>query len=294
MEITKGVIPAAGLGLRMLPATKSMPKEMLPVLKKPVIQYVVEELEKTGAKNILIITGKEKRAIEDHFDTDYELIDILEKEGKKELLKEVEVIKNLGVNLFYTRQSKPTGLADAVYLAKEFVDDEHFILALGDEIILKPQTTFTQKLLRYHKKYRASVTLSVEECKPADASKYGIIEGEEVEENFYKVTKLVEKPKKPLSNLRIASRYILAPGVFSAIERIKPGYAGERQLTDAIELMRKEGYPIYALKMSGDERIYNTGKPLDYYKTFIELCLKDPEVGGELKKFTRKILESFR
>jgi UTP--glucose-1-phosphate uridylyltransferase len=290
MEITKGVIPAAGLGLRMLPVTKSMPKEMLPVLKKPVIQYVVEELDKTGAKNILIITGKGKRAIEDHFDTDYQLIDILEKEGKNKLLNEVEVIRNLGVNLFYTRQSKPTGLADAVYLAKEFVDNDHFILALGDEIILKPQTTFTQKLMKYHKKKGAAVTLSLERCKPEHASKYGIIEGEQIGDNFYSVTKLVEKPKKPSSNLRIASRYILGPEIFYAIEKITPGYAGEKQLTDAIELLRKEGHPVYALEMSGDERIYNTGKPLDYYKTFIELCLEDKEVGRELKKFIKRLI----
>ena len=273
--ITKAVIPAAGLGTRFLPATKAQPKEMLPVVDKPTIQYVVEEAIASGIKDILIITGKGKRAIENHFD---------KSEQKNAVLDEIDEMMN-GVNLFYTRQKEPKGLGDAVYYAKSFVGGDAFALLLGDTITIPG---CTMELIKKYDEYKTSV-IAVEDVSKEKISSYGIIKGEEVEDNTYIVESLVEKPspEEAPSNLGIIGRYILTPTIFDAIEQIPMGKGNEIQLTDALCLVR-EWEKIYAYVYGG--RRYDIGNKLDWLKSNIVLSLADNRFNNDIDKFLRSLI----
>jgi len=268
--IRKAVIPAAGLGTRFLPATKSMPKEMLPVVDKPVIQYVVEEAIASGIKDILIITGKGKRAIEDHFG---------KSELENEFLDEIDKLMS-HVNLLYTRQREPRGLGDAVYYAKSFVGTDAFALLLGDTITIP---ACTAELIKKYEEFKTSI-IAVEKVPEEKISSYGIIKGKEVEGDTYLVEDLVEKPspEEAPSNLGILGRYILTPAIFDAIERTPPGKGNEIQLTDALRLAKGK---IYAQVYKG--RRYDIGNKLDWLKSNIELSLADERFNNALEEFLK-------
>ncbi|RZN34326.1 MAG: UTP--glucose-1-phosphate uridylyltransferase GalU [Methanophagales archaeon ANME-1-THS] len=270
--IRKAVIPAAGLGTRFLPATKAQPKEMLPVVDKPVIQYVVEEAVASGIRDILIITGKGKRAIEDHFG---------KSERENQFLDELDELMR-GVNLFYTRQREPRGLGDAVYHAKSFVGGDAFALLLGDTITIPGCTA---ELVKIYEEFKTSI-IAVEEVPREKISSYGIIKGKEIEGDIHLVGDLVEKPRAEdaPSNLGILGRYILTPAIFEAIERTAPGQGDEIQLTDALRLVKEK---IYAAVYRG--RRYDIGNKLDWIKSNIELSLADERFGEEIKKFISSI-----
>ena len=266
--IRKAVIPAAGLGTRFLPATKAQPKEMLPVVDKPVIQYVVEEAIASGIKEILIITGKGKRAIEDHFG---------KSDMENEFLDELDEMMS-GVNLFYTRQREPRGLGDAVYHARSFVGEEAFALLLGDTITIPG---CTEELIKKYEEFKTAI-IAVEEVPKEKLSSYGIIKGKEVEGDIHLVEDLVEKPspEEAPSNLGILGRYILTPAIFDAIKMTPPGKGNEIQLTDALRLVREK---IYAYVYRG--RRYDIGNKLDWLKSNIELSLADERFKDALKNF---------
>lgn len=292
----KAVIPAAGLGTRLLPATRAQPKEMLPVGRKPVIQYVVEELKAAGVHNTLIITGQHKRAIEDHFDRRIRLTHANHDKGL-DLRKapfDVSGYEERQMKLFYVRQPVQTGLAGAVALAQPFVDGEDFILALGDVIYKTAagEKSLIRRLLKHHKQHKAAVTLALEPVPREKVKRYGIVKGKQ-QGNTIKIEALVEKPKpeEAPSNLAIASRYVLSPQIFEAIQEIKPGVGGELQLTDAISFLLKEGLPVYGLLLDKGEKRYDIGSHESYFKAFLELALTDEELGEELRQFTRELLE---
>jgi len=268
--ITKAVIPAAGLGTRFLPATKAQPKEMLPVVDKPVIQYVVEEAIASGIEDILIITGKGKRAIEDHFDKS-------EIKLENAFLDEIDAMMN-HVNILYTRQREPRGLGDAVYYAKSFVGDDAFALLLGDTITI-PECT--KELMKKYEEYKTSI-IAVEEVPNEKISSYGIIKGKEVEGDIHLVEDLVEKPlpEEAPSNLGIIGRYILTPAIFDAIERTPPGKGNEIQLTDALRIVREKRYG-YVYR----GRRYDIGNKLDWLKSNIALSLADERFKDALETF---------
>lgn len=250
MKVKKAVIPAAGLGTRLLPITKSMPKEMLPIVDRPAIHYVVEEAVKSGIDDILIITGKGKRAIEDYFDRSFELEFYLKEKGKLEELKQVEEIGEM-VDIYYVRQKKPLGLGDAIRYAEKHVNGEPFAVLLGDDIIISEKPAIKQ-LIEVHSRFECTV-LGVERVAWGDVEKYGIISGSPVKEGVYTVSALVEKPKREEapSNIAIIGRYILEPEIFDALREVEPDERGEVQLTDALGLLLRKGYRIMAKEISG-------------------------------------------
>jgi UTP--glucose-1-phosphate uridylyltransferase len=256
--IRKAVIPAAGLGTRFLPATKSMPKEMLPIIDKPVIQYVVEEAIASGIDDIIVITGRGKRAIEDYFDASPELENHLLSKNKEDLLREIKDISSLA-DIHYVRQKEPKGLGDAILKAEKHVGDEPFAVLLGDDIIAIEKTAMNQ-LIEIFDKVKCSV-VGVEEVSLELLSKYGVVEVEQKPEDLFLVTNLVEKPERPPSNLAVSGRYILTPDIFDCIREVKPGYGGEIQLTDALNLLLNlKEQRIYAKKIEG--RRYDIGDKL--------------------------------
>ena len=272
--IRKAVIPAAGLGTRFLPATKAQPKEMLPVVDKPVIQYVVEEAVASGIKDILIITGKGKRAIEDHFD---------KSEMENEFLNELDKMMT-HANILYTRQREPRGLGDAVYYSKSFVGDDAFALLLGDTITI-PECT--KELIKKYEEFKTSI-IAVEEVPKEKLSCYGIIKGKEVEGDIHIVEDLVEKlsSEEAPSNLGILGRYILTPAIFDAIKQTPPGKGNETQLTDALRLSKEKKY-AYVYR----GRRYDIGNKLDWLKSNIELSLADERFNNELENFLRAMMK---
>jgi UTP--glucose-1-phosphate uridylyltransferase len=285
--IKKAVIPVAGLGTRFLPATKAQPKEMLPLVDKPVIQYIVEEAVKAGIKQIVFVTGKHKRAIEDHFDSNFELEYILEKQKKHELLKLVREVTNLA-DVIYVRQKEPLGLGHAILTASPAVGNEPFAVLLGDDVMVSEKPAIGQ-LINVYAKYRCSV-LGIKEVPKSDVSKYGIVGGHEVEKDILKVDELVEKPDidEAPSNLAITGRYILTPTIFSILKRTPPGKNGEIQLTDAIlRLGMREA--IYAKIMEGDR--YDTGSKLGFLIATVDFALRREEIREEFLKFLRKTVE---
>ena len=285
--IKKAVIPVAGLGTRFLPATKAQPKEMLPLVDKPVIQYIVEEAVKAGIKQIVFVTGKHKRAIEDHFDSNFELEYILEKQEKHELLKLVREVTNLA-DVIYVRQKEPLGLGHAILTASPAVGNEPFAVLLGDDVMVSEKPAIGQ-LMNVYAKYRCSV-LGIKEVPKNDVSKYGIVGGHEVEKDILKVDELVEKPDidEAPSNLAITGRYILTPTIFSILKRTPPGKNGEIQLTDAIlRLGMREA--IYAKIMEGDR--YDTGSKLGFLIATVDFALRREEIREEFLKFLRKTVE---
>jgi len=280
----KAVIPAAGLGTRFLPVTKAQPKEMLPVYDKPTIQYVVEEAVASDIDDILIVTGKGKRSIEDHFDKSFELEYFLEKNGKHELLKEVESISEL-VDIYYVRQKEQKGLGDAIYCAKKHIDGEDsFAVLLGDTITTS-DTPCTRQLIDIYEEYDSSV-IAVEKVPKEKVERYGVIKPKPIKDNLYIVKDLVEKPplNEAPSNLAITGRYILKTEIFDHIEDTPPGVGGEIQLTDAMRSLDK----LYAYIFNGES--YDIGNKFDWLKTSIEFALKDENIGKELTDYIKELL----
>ena len=289
--ITKAVIPAAGLGTRFLPVTKSMPKEMLPIIDKPIIQFVVEEAIISGIEDIIIITGRGKRAIEDYFDTSPELESHLVQNKKYELLREVKDISSL-VNIHYIRQKEPKGLGDAVLKAEKHVGDEPFAVLLGDDII-KGDAPCIKQLVDVYQKYEScSAVIAVEEVK--DVSKYGIIKikGKEIDldKSVYRIEDIIEKPslEEAPSNIGTVGRYILTPEIFSCIKETLPGRGNEIQLTDAIRmLIRKEKKDVCAYKFKGKR--YDAGDKLGYVKAIVDSALERKDLKEEIEGYLREI-----
>lgn len=283
MKVRKAVIPAAGLGTRFLPATKAMPKEMLPIVDKPTIQFIVEEAKKSGIEDILIVTGKNKRSIEDHFDSNPELEQDLEKTGKKELLKLTQDITHLGVNLYFTRQPHPAGLGDAILRARSFVGDEPFAVMLGDDL-MDDKVPLTKQLIDRYEKTHAS-TIAVMKVPHEEVSKYGVIEpADEIEKGLINVKSFVEKPAvdQAPSDYAIIGRYLLTPEIFDILAHTKPGRGGEVQLTDAIDTMNKT-QRVFAHVFEGDR--HDVGNKEGYLETSIEYGLTHPETKDDLRKY---------
>jgi len=281
----KAVIPAAGLGTRFLPITKAQPKEMLPVYNKPVIQYVVEEAIDSGVDNILIVTGKHKRAIEDHFDRSHELESLLKSKEKKEFLEEINKISSIDIH--YIRQKESRGLGNAIYCAKKFIGEEAFAVLLGDTITQnKSGESCTKQLIGLYSKFNASI-IAVEEVPEEKIPNYGIVSiGKELGNGVFLVNNLVEKPsiKEAPSNLGIIGRYILTPGIFKALEMTRPGKGGEIQLTDAIKLLGKKEQ-IYACLFKGKR--HDIGNMFDWLKSTIEIAMQDKKINRELLEFLK-------
>ena len=279
----KAVIPAAGFGTRFLPATKAQPKEMLPVFDKPTIQYVIEEAVASGIDDILIVTGKNKRSIEDHFDKSFELEHTLEVAGKDKYLKQIRDITDLA-DICYIRQKEQKGLGDAIYCARKHVGDEPFAVMLGDTIT-KGNTPCTKQLIDIYNKYDASA-ISLEEVTMEKVERYGIIKGEEIEKDVYKINQLVEKPpmSEAPSNLAIMGRYVLTPDIFDKINETEPGVGGEIQLTDALSKLDA----IYGNTFEG--KTYDIGNRLEWLKTSIEFAMDDEESREDLLEYLRTIV----
>jgi UTP--glucose-1-phosphate uridylyltransferase len=281
----KAIIPAGGLGTRFLPVTKEQPKEMLPVVNKPVIQYVVEEAVAAAADDVLIVTGRGKRAIEDHFDRSAELEDLLERSGSIDKLRQVRQIPELA-NVFYGRQGRPRGLGHAVLCAAPHTLDQPFYVLLGDVIV--PQGTCLPRLKEVHEKYGASV-IAVQPVEREYVSRYGVVAGREVEPGVWEITDLVEKPpaNEAPSNLAIFGRYLLTPKVMELLPHVEAGRGGEIQLTDALrELLKHE--EIYAVTM--DSPGFDTGNILSWLEANITLALETEEFGSPLRESLERIL----
>lgn len=285
-RIRKAIIPAAGIGTRFLPATKSQPKEMLPIVDKPTIQYIIEEAVASGIEDILIITGRNKRAIEDHFDKSVELEMQLAEKGKDDLLK---MVKDIGamVDMQYVRQKEPLGLGHAILCARKFIADEPFAVLLGDDVVNSNKPCLKQ-LIDVYDDYRYSV-VAVQEVPHEDTNKYGIIAANNVEENVYRVEDLVEKPKveDAPSNLAVMGRYIISPRIFDFLDKTKPGAGGEIQLTDALKALA-QCEAIYGLAFEGKR--YDVGDKLGYLKATVEFALEREDLSEEFKKYLREIL----
>lgn len=287
-KIEKALIPAAGMGTRFLPATIAQPKEMLIVVDKPVIQFVVEESVAAGISDIIIITGRHKRAIEDHFDPSFELESLLLNKKKKDVLAILKQVANLA-NLHFIRQKRQRGLADAIYQGKTFIGDDPFVVLLGDTIIdSNSKKSVLDRMIEIYLATGKSV-VAVEEVEKKNISRYGIIDGLEVENGVFDVKDLVEKPDpdKAPSNLAIASRYIFAPGIFNLIEKTKPGKGGEIQITDSMRYLAKIG-ELMAVKIDGKR--YDIGNKTDFVKTNIDFALKNPEVKTDIKNYLKKLI----
>jgi UTP--glucose-1-phosphate uridylyltransferase len=287
MPVSKAVIPAAGLGTRFLPATKAQPKEMLPVVDTPSIQYVVEEAVHAGLTDILIVTGRRKRAIEDHFDRSFELEFYLEAQKKFDELKQVREISDMAT-MHYIRQKDPLGLGHAVLVAEGHVGREPFAVLLGDDLI-HHSVPLLSEMLRVHERYGRSV-IAVQEVPPQDISHYGSIEPEFVEEHLARVLSIVEKPSpdEAPSNLAAIGRYVLTPDIFDALRETPPGRGGEIQLTDAINLLAKE-HAVYAYQF--DHGRYDVGNKLDYLKATVEFALERGDVGEDFRTYLRELAQ---
>ncbi len=286
MKIANAVIPAAGAGTRLLPSTKAQPKEMLPVGRKPLVQYVVEELEDGGVESILFVTGRRKRAIEDHFDRDPELRARLEATGRTRLLDELK-FEDTGVSFFYARQSVQRGLGDAVACARKFTGREPFVVALGDSIITDG-AALIKRLMDAYERTDGGCAIAFHEV-PAEATgRYGIA-APAGDDDVFEVEDLVEKPAPGTapSNLAVCARYVLPPEIFDAIDQTPPGKNGEIQLTDAIRLLMQQGRKVLGVKLIGDERRHDIGNFESYYRTFVDFALADGELGADFAAYLR-------
>lgn len=287
--ITKVIIPAAGLGTRFLPQTKAMPKEMLPVVDKPVIQYVVEEAVASGIKDVIIITGWQKRAIEDHFDRSLELEKYLKEKGKTKELNEIKRIADLA-NFIYVRQKGgPYGNAIPILTAQPVIGNEDFAVLWGDEFIYAKPPRLKQ-MIEVHKKYKGAVISAVRIESKDNLSRYGIADLEPVEENIFKIKKIVEKPlpAEAPSNLATHGAYILPPRIFEIIRNLKPGKDGELWLVDAINELIRQDFPVYACEMK-DANYYDTGNKLEYLKTVVEFALRHPDFNDEFRDYLKSL-----
>jgi UTP--glucose-1-phosphate uridylyltransferase len=287
MKVHKAIIPAAGLGTRFLPATKAQPKEMLPIVDKPTLQYIIEEAVNSGIEEILIITGRNKKSIEDHFDKSIELELELEKSGKLELLEEVRKISDM-VNIHYIRQKEPKGLGHAIHCAKSFVCNEPFAVLLGDDIVDNEKPCLKQ-MLEVYDEYKTTI-LGVQEVAKEDVCKYGIVDGRFIEDRVYKVKGLVEKPsvEEAPSNIAILGRYIINPAIFEILEHTKPGKDGEIQLTDALkELAKVEA--MYAYNFEGKR--YDVGDKLGFLEATVEYALRREDLRDEFLNYLKHVID---
>ncbi len=287
MKVHKAIIPAAGLGTRFLPATKAQPKEMLPIVDKPTIQFIVEEAVASGIEDIIIVTGRSKRAIEDHFDKSVELEEELKKSNKDELLTQIRDISNL-VNIHYIRQKEPRGLGHAIYCAKSFIGNEPFAVLLGDDIVRSEEPCLKQLINRYDE-YKTTI-LGVQRVPENEVSNYGIVGGRQVDERVIKVSDMVEKPDmdQAPSNIAILGRYIITPAIFSHLENITPGKNGEIQLTDALKsLMHCEA--MYAYDFVGKR--YDVGNKMGFLQATVEFALERNDLKDEFMSWLKKIVK---
>ena len=287
MRVTKAVIPAAGLGTRVLPATKAQPKEMLVIVDKPSLQYIVEELVESGIKDIIIVTGRNKNSIEDHFDHSYELEDTLKKNNKNILLEKVEDISSMA-NICYVRQNHPKGLGHAILKAKSFVGNEPFVIALGDDIVYN-DVPVAKQLIDSYSKYGSSI-VGCQEVKESDVSKYGIVKPLlSLDEKTVEMEDFIEKPSvdEAPSKLACLGRYLLTPKIFDYLEKTEPGKCGEIQLTDAIVAMMKDGEKVLAYNFEGKR--YDIGNKFGLLKANIEFGLRNEETREELLEYLKSI-----
>lgn len=288
-KIRKAVIPAAGFGTRFLPETKAMPKEMLPIVDKPTIQYIAEEIKASGIDQILIISGHAKRAIEDHFDSSPELEQHLYESGKMDLLREVRKVAS--VKIHYTRQQYMRGLGDAILCAKDFIDGEPFGVILGDDVVYNAngEPALRQLMDQYEK--TGGTVIGCQVVKPEQVSSYGIVDGVKTDDpNLRKVKDMIEKPSVEEAPSRFAAlgRYVITPEVFDVLEQTKPGKGGEIQLTDALRVMAHNG-SVYAYNFTGKR--YDTGNKLGYLKATVEFALRRPDLGPQFRQYLKDLLE---
>lgn len=288
-KIRKAVIPAAGFGTRFLPETKAMPKEMLPIVDKPTIQYIVEEIKASGIDQILIISGHAKRAIEDHFDSSPELEQHLYESGKMDLLREVRKVAS--VKIHYTRQQYMRGLGDAILCDKDFIDGEPFGVILGDDVVYNAngEPALRQLMDQYEK--TGGTVIGCQVVKPEQVSSYGIVDGVKTDDpNLLKVKDMIEKPSVEEAPSRFAAlgRYVITPEVFDVLEQTKPGKGGEIQLTDALRVMAHNG-SVYAYNFTGKR--YDTGNKLGYLKATVEFALRRPDLGPQFRQYLKDLLE---
>lgn len=288
-SVTKAILPAAGLGTRFLPATKASPKEMLPIVDKPMIQYAVEEAEACGINEFVVITGRHKRTLEDHFDTIFELEENLKQKGKSKLLEEINRLNHL--NFAYIRQGRPLGLGHAILRAKPFIKDEPFAVILGDDII-DPDEPLLKDMINLYRELDCPV-VALEEVPREEIQRYGVIMGEEERNGLYRITDFVEKPmpEEAPSNLAIIGRYILTPDIFKVLENMKPGRGGEYQLTDALTgLLRNR--TVYGTVYRG--RRYDAGDKLGFLKATVSLALKNSSLSEGFREYILQVADALR
>lgn len=288
-KIKKAIIPAAGLGTRFLPATKAQPKEMLPIVDKPTIQYIVEEAVASGIEDIIIVTGRTKKSIEDHFDKSVELEMELEKHGKNELLEIARSVSDIA-NIYYIRQKEPKGLGHAILTARTFIGDEPFAVLLGDDVITSETPALKQMIEKYDE-YGSSI-LGVQTVARSEVSKYGIVDGKQIGERMYTVNNMVEKPKaeEAPSNVAVLGRYIINPTIFKYLEKQEIGAGGEIQLTDALCKLAKEE-PMYAYDFIGKR--YDVGNKMGFLQATVEFALDREDLKEEFKQYLLEITKTF-
>lgn len=296
MTIDLAVVPVAGLGTRLLPSTKSQPKEMLPVGRKPVVQYVVDELAQNGIQRLLFITGNGKTSIENHFDVNIELTTFLRESGKEEQLQELD-FERKNVEYFYTRQRRQLGLGHAVLCARPLVVDQPFVVALGDSIIgLNAQSDVVHRMVSEFEASDADVVVAFEEVPRREVVQYGIAQPRGAVGDVFELADLVEKPAvtEAPSNLAVAARYVFSPSIFEALSNTVPGKGGEIQLTDAISLLLRRGGKGVGIKLSSGEQRYDIGNFESYFQAFVEFALADADFGMGLRDHIRRLLDSDR
>jgi UTP--glucose-1-phosphate uridylyltransferase len=288
MRVRKAVIPAAGLGTRFLPATKAQPKEMLPIVDKPTLQFIIEEAVASGIEEILIITGRNKSSIENHFDKSVELEMELEKAGKDDVLEEIRKISDMA-NIHYIRQKEPRGLGHAIHCAKSFIANEPFAVLLGDDIVQNDGKPCLKQMIEAYDEYKTTI-LGVQEVPDGDVDKYGIVDGKHIEDRIYKVKNLVEKPSvgDAPSNIAILGRYIINPAIMEAIEETQPGKKGEIQLTDALKILSQRE-AMYAYVFEGKR--YDVGNKLGFLEATVEFALNRGDLREEFLSYLEKVVE---
>lgn len=294
MDINIAVVPVAGLGTRLLPATKSQPKEMLPVGRKPVVQYVVEEMTRVGMERLLFITGPGKTSIENHFDLNGELIQLLRESGKEDLLAEFEY-ERAPIQYFYTRQRQLLGLGHAVLAAQPFVGNRPFVVALGDSIIgLNAQSDIVRRMTECFSDRKAAAVIAFEQVPADEVHNYGVAKPRDRAGDVFEVADVIEKPttEEAPSNLAIAARYVFGPGIFQAIQHTRPGKGGEIQLTDAIRLVIQGGGKVFGVTLRPNERRYDIGNFDTYFRAFVEFALADEKHGASLRQHLEQLLHA--
>ena len=282
----KAVFPAAGLGTRFLPATKASPKEMLPLVDKPLIQYAVEEAAACGVDSILIITGRDKTAIEDHFDISFELEQVLKEKGKVEIFEQIRAISDIA-KISYTRQKQALGLGHAIYQAKDFVGRDAFAVLLADDVI-DAEKPALQQLIDVYEKYDAPVIATMQ-IQDETISRFGVIDADEVEDGVFKIKSIVEKPKyeDAPSDMAVIGRYIFTPELFDALEKIEPGVGGEIQVADAMRILLEKDFPFYAVRLDGVR--HDAGDKLGFLIATVEFALKRDDLGADFREYLKSL-----